>query len=139
MKGIVPYLNFDGNGSEALQFYCKALDGKIVFQQSFGESPMAEHTPDNYKDKLMHASFECSAGHFMASDSPPGFQTKSGNNITLSLHYDSVAEAEKYFNALAEGGTVIMPLQETFWAERFGMLTDKYGFIWMANVDKPQA
>lgn len=137
MKGIVPYLNFNGNGTEALQFYCKSLDGKIIFQQSFGDSPMAAHTPDNYKDKLMHASFECSAGSFMASDAPPGFETKAGNNVTMSLHYDTVEDAEKYFNALSEGGAVMMPLQETFWAQRFGMLTDKYGFLWMVNVDKP--
>jgi PhnB protein len=137
MKGIVPYLNFAGNGTEALQFYCKALDGKVLFQQSFGESPMADQTPEDYKNKLMHATFECGAGTFMASDTPPGFEAKAGNNVTLSLHYDTVADAEKYFNALSEGGAVMMPLQETFWAERFGMLSDKYGFLWMVNVDKP--
>jgi PhnB protein len=138
MKGIIPYLNFGGNGSEALQFYCQALDGRVVFQQSFGDSPMGAQTPENYKDKLMHASFECPAGTFMASDTPPGFETKPGNTVTLSLHYDTTQQAEKYFNAMAEGGSVMMPLQETFWALRFGMLTDKYGFLWMINVDKPQ-
>ncbi len=138
MKGIIPYLNFSGNGAEALKFYVKALDGKVLFQQTFGESPMAGQTPDEYKNRLMHASFECPAGSFMASDSPPGFEAKAGNTITLSLHYDTVAEAEKFFGQLAEGGSVMMPLQETFWAQRFGMLTDKYGFMWMVNVDKPQ-
>jgi PhnB protein len=137
MQGITPYLNFDGNGAEALQFYSKALDGKITFQQTFGESPMADQTPEDYKNRLMHASFECGAGSFMASDMPPGMDTKAGNNITLSLHYDSPEDAEKYFAALAEGGKVVMPLQETFWALRFGMLVDKYGFNWMANVHKP--
>ena len=138
MQGITPYLNFDGNGTEALQFYCKALDGKILFQQSFGESPMAAQTPDDFKNRLMHASFQCDAGSFMASDGPPGYEMKTGNNVSLSLHYDSVDKLEKAFKGLAEGGHVMMPLQETFWAHRFGMLSDKYGFLWMFNMDKPQ-
>ena len=138
MQGIVPYLNFDGNGTEALQFYCKALDGKILFQQSFGDSPMGAQTPDEFKNRLMHATFECEAGSFMASDSPSGYEMKTGNNVSLSLHYPSTDKMEKAFNDLAEGGTVLMPLQETFWAHRFGMLIDKYGFNWMFNMDKPQ-
>lgn len=138
MQGITPYLNFDGNGSEALEFYCKALDGQILFQQTFGESPMAEQTPEEAKNKLMHASFQCEAGSFMASDMPPGFELKKGNNLSLSLHFDNVEKLEKAFNGLAEDGTVIMAPAETFWAHRFGMLIDKYGFNWMVNMDKPQ-
>lgn len=138
MQGIVPYLNFPGNGTEALQFYSKALDGKIMFQMSFGDSPMGDKMPEDYKNKLMHASFQCEAGSFMASDGPPGYEMKMGNNVSLSLHYNSVEAAEKAFKELSEGGTVTMPLQESFWALRFGMLVDKYGFQWMVNVDKPQ-
>ena len=138
MQGIVPYLNFDGNGTEALKFYSKALDGKILFQQSFGDSPMGAETPDEFKNRLMHGSFQCESGSFMASDGPPGHEIKTGNNVSLSLHFDSVDKAEKAFNGLAEGGTVTMPLQETFWALRFGMLVDKYGFNWMVNIDKLQ-
>lgn len=139
MRGIIPYLNFGGNGHEALDFYCKALDGKIVFSQTFGESPMGAQTPDEFKNRLMHASFQCGAGQFMASDTPPHFERSTGNAVTLSLHYDTVEEAERYFSRLSVGGNVMMPLQETFWAERFGMLSDKYGFLWMVNVDKQPA
>ncbi len=131
-------MNFDGNGTEALQFYCKALDGKILFQQSFGDSPMASQTPAEFKNRLMHATFQCEAGTFMASDGPPGSKVKTGNNVNLSLHYDSLDKMEKAFNGLAEGGTILMALQETYWAHRFGMLIDKYGFSWMFNMDKPQ-
>ncbi len=138
MQGITPYLNFDGNGSEALQFYCKALDGQVLFQQTFGDSPMGAETPEEFKNKLMHATFQCEAGSFMASDLPPGFEMKKGNNLSLSLHFDSVEKLEKAFNGLAEGGTVTMAPAETFWALRFGMLIDKYGFNWMVNMDKPQ-
>ena len=139
MNGIEPYLCFDGNGTEAIQFYCNALDGKILFQQSFGDSPMGDKTPEEFKNRLMHATFECEAGSFMASDGPPGFEIKIGNNVSLSLHYYSVEKMNKAFNGLADGGTVTMPLQETYWAHRFGMLIDKYGFNWMFNLDKPQA
>ena len=138
MNGIVPYLNFDGTGFEALKFYCKALDGKILFQQSMGESPMGAQTPDEFKNRLMHATFECEAGSFMASDGPPGNKMNVGNNVSLSLHYNSEGKIQKAFEGLAEGGTVLMPLQETYWAHRFGMLIDKYGFNWMFNMDKPQ-
>jgi PhnB protein len=138
MQGITPYLNFDGDGTEALQFYCKALDGQILFQQSFGDSPMGAQTPEQFKNRLMHATFQCEAGSFMASDGPPGYEMKAGNNVSLSLHFDSVEKLEKAFNGLAEGGIVKMPAQETFWAHRFGMLIDKYGFNWMVNMDKPQ-
>jgi len=138
MQGITPYLNFDGNGTEALQFYCKALDGQVLFQQSFGESPMADKMPKEFANRLMHATFQCEAGSFMASDGPPGYELKGGNNVSLSLHFTSVEKLEKAFNGLAEGGTITMPAQETFWAHRFGMLIDKYGFQWMVNMDKPQ-
>jgi PhnB protein len=138
MQGIIPYLNFSGNGKEALQFYCKALDGQVLFQQTFGESPMGAQTPDQFKDRLMHATFQCEAGSFMASDAPPNYEMKPGNTVSLSLHFDSEEKLVKAFNGLAEGGTVMMAPQETFWAHRFGMLTDKYGFNWMVNMDKPQ-
>ena len=138
MQGITPYLNFDGNGMEALQFYCKALDGQVLFQQTFGDSPMGAKTPEEFKNRLMHATFQCDEGSFMASDGPPGHEMKIGNNVCLSLQYNSVDKMEKAFNRLAEGGTVTMPPQETYWAHRFGMLVDKYGFNWLFNMDKPQ-
>ncbi len=139
MIGIEPYLNFDGNGKEALAFYEKALDGKVLFSQTFGESPMGAQTPDDYKDKLMHATFQAGSVKFMASDGPPGYVSKPGNNIALSLHSDSIAEIEKVYNVLSEGARIDMPLQETFWAQRFGMLTDKYGISWMFNVEKAKS
>ena len=75
----------------------------------------------------------------MASDGPPGYKSKPGNNVNLALHSQSIAEIEKAYNGLAEGATIAMPLQETFWAQRFGMLTDKYGINWMFNVEKEKS
>jgi PhnB protein len=139
MISIEPYLSFEGNGKEALAFYEKALGGKVLFSQTFGESPMGGQTPDEHKDKLMHATFQAGELKFMASDGPPGYKSKPGNNVNLSLHSKSIAEIEKAYNGLAEGANIAMPLQETFWAQRFGMLTDKYGINWMFNVEKEKS
>jgi PhnB protein len=136
MLNLEPYLNFGGNAKEALAFYEKALNGKVVFSTTFGESPGADQMPPDFRDKIMHANFNAGNLKFMASDGPPGVEIKSGNNVTLSLHSDSLDEIERSFNALAEGGTVTMPLQETFWAKRFGMLTDKYHINWMVNFPR---
>jgi PhnB protein len=136
MIAIEPYLNFGGNAKEALAFYEKALGGKVTFSQTFGESPGGDKMPPEYKDRLMHANFKKGDLKFMASDGPPGYENKQGNNVTLALHGDSIDELEKAFTGLSEGGTVTMPLQETFWAERFGMLIDKYGVNWMVNHSK---
>jgi PhnB protein len=136
MEPIVPYLNFNGNTAEALQFYAKALGGQIMFQQTFGESPM--ECPDDMKDKIMHASIQAGALTMMFSDTMPQQAATSGTNISLSLNFTDVPSIDKTFAALAEGGTVTMELQDTFWGARFGMLTDKFGVNWMFNHDKEQ-
>src|SRR5689334_9221054 len=129
MDAIIPYLNFNGNAAEALAFYGKALGGKILFQQTFGESPMPS-TPD-MKDKIMHASFQADKLVIMVSDCPPDRAATRGTNISLSLNFADVASIDKTFAALSAGGTVTMELQDTFWGARFGMLTDKFGINWM--------
>lgn len=135
MEAIVPYLNFNGNAAEALSFYEKAFDGKVLFQQSFGDSPMADQTPESLKNKVMHASFQAGELKFMVSDSMPGQEVQPGSNLSLSLNFLSVADIDKTFSLLSEGGQVTMPLQDTFWGARFGMLTDRFGINWMFNHD----
>jgi PhnB protein len=136
MEPIVPYLNFNGNSAEVMQFYANALGGQIMFQQTFGESPM--ESPAEMKDKIMHASIQAGALTMMFSDCMPGMEAKEGNNISLSLNFTDVPSIDKTFAALAEGGKVTMELQDTFWGARFGMLTDKFGINWMFNHDKEQ-
>ena len=136
MDAIVPYLLFNGNAAEALAFYSKALNGKVVFQQTFGESPMP--STDDMKDKIMHASFQADRLALMVSDCPPDKPATNGNSIQLSLNFSDVPSIEKTFTALAEGGTITMELQDTFWGARFGMLIDKFGITWMFNHDKEQ-
>ncbi len=134
MEAIIPYLNFNGNAAEALQFYAKALNGTIEYQQTFGESPM--ETTEEFKDKILHASFKAGDLHFLVSDCPPGVSVKEGDNLHLSLNFTDEAEMDKTFAALSDGAKITMPLQDTFWGAKFGMLNDKFGFNWMFNHDK---
>lgn len=137
MEAIVPYLNFNGNAAEALAFYAKALDGKILHQQTFGESPVP-HGPE-MKDKIMHAAFQADKLTLMVSDCPPEMSVNAGSNISLSLNFTDEASIDKTFAALSEGSKITMPLQDTFWGAKFGMLTDPFGINWMFNYDKPKS
>jgi PhnB protein len=132
---IIPYLNFDGECAAAFKFYEQCLGGKIVEMMKYGDSPMAEQTPPELRDKIMHVSLKVGDLELMGSDAPPSFFDKpQGFNVNLS--FDNVAEAERVYHALAENGTIKMPLQESFWAVRWGMLIDRFGTPWMINCAK---
>jgi PhnB protein len=132
-----PYLTFDGRCKAAFEFYAKCLGGKIVAMIPYGETPAAEHTPPDWQDKIIHARLTVGDQVLMASDAPPDrYEAMKGISVTLGI--DDPAEAERVFYALAEGGTVQMPFEETFWAVRFGMLVDKYGTPWMINCEKTE-
>jgi PhnB protein len=136
MEPIVPYLNFNGNAAQALAFYANALGGKVMFRQTFGESPM--ESAAEMKDKIMHGSMEAGALTIMVSDCPPEYTATNGTNVSLSMNFTDSALMDKTFAALSEGGTVTMELQDTFWGARFGMMTDQFGINWMFNHDKPK-
>ena len=133
MEAIIPYLTFNGKAAEALEFYSKALNGEIVFKQTFGESEI--ESSGDWKDKIMHASFKAGDLNFLVSDTMEGQSVSGGSNLSLSLNFTDVENIDKTFAALSEGGKVTMELQDTFWGAKFGMLTDKYGFNWMFNHD----
>lgn len=124
---------FSGNCEEALNFYAKALNGEIKDLMRFEGSPAENMSAD--KQKVMYATFAAKGVFFMASD---GGEQTTGGAVHLSLSFESAGEQEQVFTALSEGATVSMPLQDTFWGARFGMLTDKFGINWMFNYDKPQ-
>jgi PhnB protein len=129
---IHTYLLYDGQCGEAFRFYERVLGGKIDFIQTHGESPMADQTPPELRDKVMHVHMTVGDQVLMGSDAPmQHFEKPQGFSVSLGI--EDPAEAERVFNGLAEGGTVTMPLQKTFWAERFGMLVDRYGIPWMVN------
>lgn len=133
---VQPYLFFNGNCEEAFRFYEKALGGKIVGQFTFGNSPMAGSIPPGWDGKIMHISLQVGDQMILGSDPPPPhFQQPQGFRVCLDCANE--AEAEKVFAALSEGGQVTMPIQETFWAKRFAMFTDRFGTHWMVNVSKP--
>ncbi len=130
-----PYLAFDGKCREAFQFYERSLGGKIVFLQTIGESPMAAQSPPESHGRVMHGSLQAGDQVLQGADAPPGQFSKPAGFCT-ALHYDSVAEGERVFNALAEGGTVQMPFQATFWAKGFGMAIDRFGIPWLVNCEQ---
>jgi len=133
MPQPIPYLAFDGNCAEAMHFYAKALDGKLNLM-TFGQSPMADRTPKEAQSKIMHARLLLDGnGSLYAGDCPPGMDYRGIHGVSITLNYDRVSEAERVFHALADGGKVTMPLGPTFWAKRFGMLTDKFGCPWVVN------
>ena len=133
MDAIIPYLNFNGNAKEALDFYTNALNGKVIQSSTFGEANMAQD--ESMKDKILHAVFESGDLKFMVSDCPPGVNVSSGNQVSLSLNFNDLDSIEKTFAALSEGGKITMPIQDTFWGARFAMTEDKFGVHWMFNHD----
>jgi PhnB protein len=133
-----PYLSFNGNCATAFRFYQKVLGGQIPMMMTYGESPMADQTPPESRDKVMHTRLIAGDTVLMGSDAPSG-RYEETKGITVALAVDSAAEAERIFHALAEKGTITMPIGETFWAIRFGMLKDQFGTPWMINCEKPMA
>ena len=127
-----PYLSFKGQCAEAFEFYKQCLGGNIQTMMTHGGSPMADQVPSEWRDKILHATLIVGESTLMGADVPPdSYKEPGGFSITIQIN-DS-AEAERIFGALSEGGTVTMPLQETFWAARFGMVVDRFGIPWMVN------
>lgn len=129
------YLTFRGNCEEAFTFYQKVLGGEIVAMYRHGDTPAKDHTPAEWQDKIIHARLVVDGQVLMGSDAPPQYQTEP-QGFSVSINVDEPNEAERIFHALEEGGTVKMPIGETFWALRFGMLIDRFGTPWMVNCEK---
>lgn len=133
------YLMFNGNCEEAIRFYQDALDAEMLGLQRYSDSPMPAQDPD-WNQKILHCAIRKEGFLFMASDSRDksgGIVT--GNNVQISITLNSEEEINGIFEKFSRGGHITMPLQDTFWGARFGMLTDKFGVSWMFNYDKPKA
>ena len=128
-----PYLHFNGNCEAAFKFYEKCLGAKIESMFPHEGTPAAEHVPAEWRSKIMHARLNVGSQRLMGSDVPPDSYQKP-HGFSVSLGIKEVAEAERIFHALEEKGTVTTPLQQTFWAVRFGMLIDQFGIPWMINI-----
>ncbi|KGK84574.1 VOC family protein [Pseudomonas stutzeri] len=135
------YLTFDGQAREAFTFYQQVLGGTLEMM-TFAQAPEAEHFPAEHRERIMHVCLTLDDYRLMASDTMPGMDCGSGSyegikGCSISLHPDSVAEGERLFAGLSAGGQVVMPMEKTFWAERFGMFTDRFGVSWMVNCEHP--
>lgn len=133
---FVPYLGFDGRCEEAFQFYARCLGAKVVAMIPHAGTPAEGAVPAEWRSKIIHACLEWDGMMLMGGDAPPG-QYEKASGFSVSLHPADAAEAERLFHALSEGGEVRMPLEETFWALRFGMLVDRFGTPWMVNCSRP--
>ena len=130
-----PYLIFDGNCAEAMQSYERLLGGKLEKMMTVRDMPddACGAMPPGSADRIIHACLEFGGGMLMASDSMPGQPYEGMKNFSVTLTYPTPADAKPVFDALAKGGNVFMPFAKTFWAEAFGMVTDRFGTPWMIN------
>ena len=130
-----PYISFNGNAQEAMEFY-KSVFGGTLTLNTFGEfgEPDAPGA-----DKIMHAQLESDSGlTLMGADTPPGMDLNPGNNMAVSLSGDNGDELRGYWDQLSGGGTVSMPLEKQMWGDEFGMCEDQFGVQWMGNIAQPQ-
>jgi PhnB protein len=128
------YLVFNGQCEEAFKLYEQVLGGKILAMFTHAGTPAADQVPPEWLNKIMHVTLKVGDSVLMGSDAPPDRYTKP-KGITVNIALNDVAEAERIFAALAEGGVVGMPIQKTFWAERWGMVIDRFGIPWMVNCE----
>ncbi len=128
---LTPYLNFNGQTGEAMKFYQSVLGGELKMQ-TFAESGMPTSPED--KDKIIHADLQNDMLSFMASDGNTEHPVHMGDNIHMSIVGSGEGLLTKYFNALAEGGKVDMPLAKQFWGDTYGQLTDRFGVHWAVNI-----
>jgi PhnB protein len=131
-----PYINFDGNARQAMEFYQGVFGGNLTVN-TFGEYG-AQDTPE--ADKIMHGQLETDRGFtLMGADTPPGMQRNPGDNIAISLSGDDGDELRGYWAKLSDGGTVSVPLEKQMWGDEFGMCVDQFGIAWMVNIGQPRA
>ena len=136
---ISPYLHFNGNCKEAFDYYAKHLGAEFIMCMSYSGAPIEMSQPEGCPapdpNKIMHARLELAGSYLMGSDAPEG-RYRAPSGFSVSLDARDPEQAQKYYAALSDGGDVMMPLAETFWARSFAMLTDKFGVPWMINCEK---
>ena len=132
-----PYLTFDGDCAEAMAFYADIMGGKIIMMQKFGDMPGADPANAAQNEKVMHAQLQLGDKLLMASDQGDMGTCEPPRGFNMQTAFDTVDQARRVFEKLAEGGEVTMPFEKTFWAAGFGMCRDRFGIPWMVNCDNP--
>jgi PhnB protein len=131
-----PYINFKNNTRDAMEFYKTVFGGKLTMS-TFQEYHASEDPSED--NLIMHAQLEADNGIvFMAADTPKRMEYRPGTNFNMSLSGDNEAEGRGYYEKLAQGGTILQPLEKAPWGDTFGMLTDKYGITWLVNIAPPK-
>jgi PhnB protein len=136
IKQINPYLNFNGTADKAVQLYQSALGAKVQNIMRFGDAATNMPVAPADKNRVMHAVLDLGPSVIMLSDTMPNAPVGTDGNVHITLDFEDADEMATKFDALAAGGKVTMPLQNTFWGARFGMLTDAYGIHWMFNCEQ---
>jgi PhnB protein len=130
-----PMLTFNGQCEAAFKFYEQCLGGKIRTMMTWGDSPMADQVPSDWRDRIIHVSLAVGEEALLGGDAPPDrYEKPQGLAVTIQLK--DPAEAERVFNELGTNGTVQMPFQKTFWSAGFGMCVDQFGIPWMVNCEQ---
>ena len=131
---VNPYLSFNGQCEAAFTFYEQCLGGQLGPIFRYAGTPLVDHVPADWQDKVMHGSVTVGEQVLMGADvAPDHYQEPKG--FSLSLQIKDTNEAERIFHALGKDGKVALPLEKTFWAERFGMVVDRFGIPWLINCE----
>ena len=135
---LTTQLTFDGRCEAAFKFYERHLGAKVEFTLTWGNSPMAGQAPPEWREKILHARIGVGDGVLMGCDVPPGgYEQPKGFSVHLTLN--DPADAERKFQALSENGTVRLPLQQTFWALRYGIVVDQFSIPWEIQCENSQS
>lgn len=132
---INAYLTFDGSCENAFNFYLQHLGGEVLAKHPFAGSPMEQHCPTEWREKIMHMCIRVAGNTLMGSDGMGDCQNTAYSGFSLSINTSEPEQADRIFAALSENGKITMPIAATFWARRFGTLTDQFGVPWMVNCE----
>ena len=131
-----PHLHFNGECEAAFKFYQQCLGGNIQTMMTWGDSPMADQVPSEWRDRIIHATLIVGDAALLGGGDAPPDRYEEPRGLSVTIQLKDTAEAERIFNALAENGMVQMPLQKTFWSPGFGMCVDRFGIPWMINCER---
>ena len=132
---MTPQVVFDGQCEEAFKFYEQALGAKVTFMLTWASSPMASEAPEGWGHRILHATLEFGDSILQGGDGFPGQPYQAPRGFSILVSVTDPAQAERIFNALAQQGTVVAPLQKTFWSKLYGAVKDRFGLSWDINCD----
>jgi PhnB protein len=137
MNALNPYLNFNGNTEEVFNFYKSVFGGEFAMLMRFGETPGCENMPETEKNGIMHVALPIGSSVLMGTDVPKSMeQVSTGTNMSISVNVGSREEADRVYNGLSAGGKATMPMNDMFWGDYYGMLTDKFEIQWMISYSE---